>query len=38
MKPAENYILNQEEPFKSMLLYLQSVIERTVPDASLKFK
>jgi hypothetical protein len=38
MKPAENYILNQEEPFRSMLRHLQSVIERTVPYASLKYK
>jgi len=38
MNPAENYILNQEEPFRNMLLHLQSVIERTVPHASLKFK
>ena len=38
MNPAKNYMLNQQEPFRSILLHLQSVIERTVPDASLKYK
>lgn len=38
MNPAENYILNQPEPFKSILLHVQSVIERTITDAQLKFK
>ncbi|MFD0796767.1 DUF1801 domain-containing protein [Maribacter chungangensis] len=38
MNPAENYILNQPEPFRNMLMHLQAVIERTVPNAQLKFK
>lgn len=38
MNPAENYILNQPEPFRSMLLHLQLIIENTVPDAELKYK
>ncbi len=38
MNPAENYILNQPEPFRSVLLHLQSTIERTIPEAQLKFK
>ena len=38
MNPAENYILNQPEPFRSMLLHLQSVIEITVPEVDLKYK
>lgn len=38
MNPAEDYILKQQEPFRSILLHLQSVIERTVPDSDLKFK
>ena len=38
MNPAENYILNQPEPFRSMLLHLQIVIEHTIPEAELKFK
>lgn len=38
MNPAEAYILNQTEPYQSILLYLQSAIERTIPDVQLKFK
>jgi len=38
MNPAEEYILNQSEPFRSMLLHLQAVIETTVPEAVLKYK
>lgn len=38
MKPAEKYILDQPEPFRSMLLHLQMIIERTVSGAELKFK
>lgn len=38
MKPAEDYILNQSEPFRSILLHLQMLIESTLPEASLKFK
>ncbi|WP_368662250.1 DUF1801 domain-containing protein [Zobellia laminariae] len=38
MNPAENYILDKPEPFRSILLHLQSVIERTVPQVDLKFK
>jgi hypothetical protein len=38
MNPAENFILNKPEPFRSMLLHLQMVIEHTLPDAELKFK
>lgn len=38
MNPAENYILNQPEPFRSILLHLQSVIELTVPGVDLKYK
>ncbi|WP_019668343.1 DUF1801 domain-containing protein [Eudoraea adriatica] len=38
MNPAENYILSQEEPFRSILLHLQSVIEQTVPEVDLKYK
>jgi len=38
MKPAENYILDQKEPFRAMLLHLQSVIARMVPEAELKYK
>lgn len=38
MNPAEQYILNKEEPFRSVLLHLQSVIEHTIPDVDLKYK
>ena len=38
MKPAEDYILNQPEPFKSILLQLQILIEGAFPDVDLKFK
>ena len=38
MNPASTYILDQVEPFRSVLLHLQSVIEATVPEVDLKFK
>ena len=38
MNPAEAYILNQPEPFRSMLLYLQVIVENTLPEADLKYK
>ena len=38
MNPAEAYILEQAEPYRSILLHVQAVIERTLPDIDLKFK
>jgi hypothetical protein len=38
MNPAEEYILQQQEPFRSILLHLQLVIENEVPEAEMKFK
>ncbi len=38
MKPAENYILEQPEPFKSILLHLQLLIESSFADVVLKYK
>lgn len=38
MKPAEDYILNQPEPFKSILLHLQILIEGSFPEVDLQFK
>nr|WP_321236254.1 DUF1801 domain-containing protein [uncultured Psychroserpens sp.] len=38
MKPAEAYILQQPEPYKSILLHLQLLIEHTLPNADMKFK
>ncbi len=38
MKPAEDYILSQQEPFRSILMHLQAIIEHTIPEADLLFK
>lgn len=38
MNPAENYILQQPESYKSILLQLQVLIEFTFPDIELKYK
>lgn len=38
MNPAESYILDQPEPFRSILMHLQAVIEKTIPEATLKYK
>lgn len=38
MKPAEAYILNQPEPFKTILLHLQILIENTFSEVDLQFK
>ncbi|MDY7394727.1 DUF1801 domain-containing protein [Aureibaculum sp. 2210JD6-5] len=38
MNPAENYILNQPEPYRSILLHLQVIIENTIKDVDLKYK
>lgn len=38
MNPAENYILNQPEPYRSILMHLQVVIEHTIPNVDLKYK
>ena len=38
MNPAEAYILKQKEPFKSILLQLQTIIEAIVPEAELLYK
>ena len=38
MNPAEQYILKQNEPFRSILLHLQVVIEHTLPETELKYK
>ena len=37
MNPAENYILNKVEPYRSILLYLQLVVENKIPDLELKY-
>lgn len=38
MKPAEQYFLNQPEPYRSILLHLQVAIENTIPEVDLKYK
>ncbi len=38
MKPAEEYIFNQPEPFKSILLHGQLLIEHALPEAHLEYK
>ena len=38
MNPAEEYMLKQEEPFKSILLELQCIIEAVMPNAELLYK
>ncbi|PCJ96255.1 MAG: 2-dehydro-3-deoxyphosphooctonate aldolase [Flavobacteriaceae bacterium] len=38
MNPAEDYIFNQSEPYRSMMMHLQMIIERTVPEAQLLYK
>lgn len=38
MNPAEDYILNQPEPYRSMLLHLQLLIEHVIPEAELTYK
>ena len=38
MKPAEEYILSQPEPFRSILLHIQILIETSFPEVELQFK
>ena len=38
MKPAEEYILKQPEPFKSILLHVQLLIEHALPEVHMEFK
>jgi len=38
MNPAEQYILKQPEPFKSILLQLQILIVSEYPEVDLKYK
>ncbi|WP_299111768.1 DUF1801 domain-containing protein [uncultured Winogradskyella sp.] len=38
MNPAEAYILKQSEPYRSILLQLQTIIEAVAPNAELLYK
>ncbi len=37
MKPLESYILNQQEPYQSIMLYVRSVILKTLPEVSERY-
>ena len=37
MNPAEQHILNQREPYQSLMLYIRSVIKRTLPEVEEKY-
>jgi hypothetical protein len=38
VKPADLYLLNQPEPYRSMLLHIIAVIENTLPQVTLEYK
>ena len=38
MKPAEAYILKQDEPYKSILLELQLFVEAVIPEVEMLYK
>ena len=38
MNPAVAYFLNVPEPYKEVILYLDSVIQNTVPEVLLRYK
>jgi hypothetical protein len=38
LNPAEDYLLKQPEPYKSILIHLQVLIEHTLPEADLLYK
>lgn len=38
MNPAEEYILKQTEPYKSILLQLQVIIEAVIPNSKMLYK
>lgn len=38
MKPAEEYILKQSEPFKSILLHIQLLIETNYSEVEMQYK
>jgi hypothetical protein len=37
MNPTEHYILKQEEPYQSIMLYLRSVLKKTLPEIDERF-
>ncbi len=38
MKPAEYYIINQPEPYQSIIYHLQLIIEKVLSEIELIFK
>ena len=37
MNPSESYILNQREPYQSIMLYVRSVIFKTLPEVNERY-
>ena len=37
MRPVDQYYFNQEEPFQSIMLYVRSVILKTLPDVNERY-
>lgn len=37
MNPAEDYILKQMEPYQSIMLYVRSVLKKTLPEIDERF-
>jgi hypothetical protein len=37
MKPVDSYFLNQKEPFQSIMLYVRSVILKTLPNVTERY-
>lgn len=38
MRPAEVYILDKEEPYRTIIMHLQMLIKSTIPEIELMFK
>lgn len=38
MDPVSSYILEQPEPYRAILLHLQSIVHQTIPAVDLKYK
>jgi len=37
MRPIDEYFINQEEPYQSIMLYVRSVILKTLPDVQERY-
>ena len=37
MNPIEQHILNQKEPYQSLMLYIRSVVQKTLPEVEEKY-